>query len=64
MRIVEHRLFNPAVFLMLFAGAFTFDGQHASWLWAREPGVAVALWLASGLCWGLLWWSLHQRPRT
>ena len=64
MNVIRHRLFNPALFLLLFAGAFTFDGLHMSWLWAGEPGVAAALLLASALCWVLLWRSLHKHLRV
>lgn len=48
------KLLAPALFLTLFAGAFTFGPDGLSWFWAGQPGVAVLLAVAAVAMWILL----------
>jgi hypothetical protein len=61
MPIYKSPYFVPATALMLLAGAFTFNANGASWLWASQPVAAAVLLATSGVFWVLL--SVSRKGR-
>ena len=55
------KLLCPAVFLSLFALAFTFGPEGVAWFWAKQPPVAFVLAAGAAVCWVLVLASLRHR---
>ncbi len=61
MPIYKHKLFVPALFLILLSVLFKFDSESLSWFWIEQPLVGGVLAATSLTLWGILFATRNKK---
>ena len=64
MPIYKHKLFSPALFLMLLSITFKFDSESIGWFWSEQPVVGIMLAATSVVLWSILLATRNKKTES